>query len=51
MMKCPYCGHENDDTALKCGKCKAGFPKEQVKDSSKTTAKTTKTRRVNKHGT
>ena len=51
MKKCPYCGHENDDTAWKCSKCKAGFPnEEQTKDNSDSTVKT-KTRRVNKHGT
>lgn len=31
MKKCPYCGHENDDTAWKCGKCQAGFPHEETK--------------------
>ena len=51
MKKCPYCGHENDDTAWKCSKCQAGFPNEKAKDNSDNTVKTTKTRRVNKNGT
>lgn len=50
MKKCPYCGHENDDSEWKCSKCKAGFPNEN-KDGSGDTVKITKTRRVNKNGT
>ena len=29
-MKCPYCGHENDNAAWKCSKCQAGFPHEKT---------------------
>ena len=25
MRKCPYCGHENDDNAVRCERCYAGF--------------------------
>ena len=44
MKKCPYCGHENDDTALKCSKCKADFPNEETEEKSVKTSK----RRLNK---
>ena len=30
-MKCPYCGHENDEQAKTCGKCYAGIPHEEKK--------------------
>lgn len=31
-MKCPYCGHENDEKATVCGKCYAGLPHETKED-------------------
>ena len=30
-MKCPYCGHENDDKATKCEKCYAALPHDEKK--------------------
>lgn len=32
MKKCPCCGHENDDNAVRCEKCYVGFPKENDND-------------------
>lgn len=32
MKKCMYCGHNNDDSAWRCDKCKAGFPHEEPKN-------------------
>ena len=32
MRKCPYCGYENDDNAVRCEKCCAGFPEENDND-------------------
>jgi len=34
MKICPYCGRENDDDAIVCQKCCAGFPKEVEEKSS-----------------
>ena len=30
MKKCPYCGNENSNDAVVCGKCYAGFPIEKI---------------------
>ena len=30
-MKCPFCGHENDDKAMKCGHCHAEIHVEEKK--------------------
>lgn len=34
-MKCPYCGHENDNSALVCVRCKAELPVKSA-DGAKT---------------
>ena len=48
MKKCPYCGYMAEDDAVKCKKCKAGFPlKEQVKEEEKY-VKTKRSFRTNK---
>lgn len=39
MKKCPYCGHENDDTAWKCSKCQAGFPHGEPEEKPVKTSK------------
>ena len=31
MKICPYCGRMSKDSAMKCEKCKAGFPNEEPK--------------------
>ena len=30
MKKCPYCGHENEDQAENCERCRAGLPHEET---------------------
>ena len=34
-MKCPFCGHENDDKATKCGHCSAEIPVKETKKNRK----------------
>lgn len=33
MIICPYCGHQNDDKATNCEKCRGGLPHEENKNN------------------
>lgn len=46
MVKCPYCGHENNDEAVNCERCKAGIPHEELTNTNNETEKVS--RRKNK---
>lgn len=34
MKNCPYCGRPNEDDAIVCIKCWAGFPNEKQEEKS-----------------
>lgn len=34
MKKCPFCGHNNNEQAKACDRCKAEIPHEEHKETS-----------------
>lgn len=42
MKKCPYCGHENENNAERCGHCFAVFPAVKQEEQTKKSAKKSK---------
>lgn len=45
-MKCPYCGHENDENTIVCKRCKAEIPHEKKQEEINADSRTARKRKL-----